>query len=361
MQIQDFLRVYQAKSDEEILQLAGAADQLTSDAQFALHSELSRRQISIAGAPGTQKDADHCPITREGSQKSARQGVGDFVAEVLRTYRGHFWLFFTITAPAVIISVIAVTISRSEGREIARHIPRAAGVLAYRPKILEILLANSSAWLVSWMAFSFAFGAICIALEETAAGFTSSAWHSLLNIRERLSPFLRLSLLLLVMMLLLVVASALLFSGVLFAWSQWHYRPSRFLIGVLSYGLVGLAILFLSRLALAIPAVILDDCTVRDSIFRNKELTRGRWPELAALLAKSLIGGYVAGMCPFWLASFASRYFPLPVWFPWVLTTASIIGVSLIEPTMFVGFALLYLKLSAPGAAQSRVPAAQFV
>jgi hypothetical protein len=43
MQIQDFLRVYQEKSDEELLQLAAAGAELTSEATLALESELSRR------------------------------------------------------------------------------------------------------------------------------------------------------------------------------------------------------------------------------------------------------------------------------------------------------------------------------
>ena len=47
MQIEDFLRVYQAKSDEELIQLAVAPEQLTSEARLALHGELSRRSISI--------------------------------------------------------------------------------------------------------------------------------------------------------------------------------------------------------------------------------------------------------------------------------------------------------------------------
>jgi hypothetical protein len=46
MQIEDFLRVYQEKSDEELIQLAVVPEQLTSEARLALHGELSRRSIS---------------------------------------------------------------------------------------------------------------------------------------------------------------------------------------------------------------------------------------------------------------------------------------------------------------------------
>src|ERR1700758_1039054 len=185
MPIQDFVKVYIGKSDEELMQLAAAPEQLTSEARLALRSELSRRHISIAEDSGaSQNDRDWhdagqgtaCERLKEGEP----QGVGDFVAEVLRTYRSHFWLFFKITAPAVIISTISIITARNEGREITRHLPRGFELLA----VLEILLANFSAYLVSWMAFSFSFGAICIAVEEAAAGFTPSAWHSLLNVRE---------------------------------------------------------------------------------------------------------------------------------------------------------------------------------
>jgi hypothetical protein len=232
-------------------------------------------------------------------------------------------------------------------------------LLAYRTEILEIWLANFSAYLVSWMAFSFSFGAICIAVEETAAGFTTSAWHSLLNVRQRLGPFLRLSLLLFVLALVAEAASGLLGGGVFWVLHQWQVHPSRFLILLVSYLVVGLPLLILSRFALAVPALILDGCRVGQAMFRSDELTRGKWPTLAALLAKSLIGGYVAAMWPFWLASFIRVTAPLPAWFPWILSIASAIGVTVVEPTMFVGFTLLYLKMSARGSAPRKVLTSQ--
>lgn len=332
----------------------------TSEARLALQSELSRRQIGIAEDPGASQnvgerhDAGHVTAS-ERLQGGQRQGVGDFVTEVLRTYHSHFWLFFKITAPAVIISTIAIVTGRNEGRELARHLPRGFELLAHRTEILEIWLANLSAYLVSWVAFSFAFGAICIAVEETAAGFTPSARHSLLNVRERLGPFLRLSLLLFVLVLVAEAASGLSATGAFWALRQWHVHLSRFLIAAISYGVASLALLVLSRLSLAVPAVILDDCRVGQAMFRSDELTQGKWLTLAALLAKSVIGGYVAAMCPFWLASFVRVTAPFPAWLPWILTVASVIGVTVVEPTMFVGFALLYLKMSALGSAPSKV------
>lgn len=353
----DLLKVYYGKSDDELIHLAAAPDQLTSEARLALQSELSRRHINIReDCEVSQNDAHrhnfgHIAAAARSTEEN-QQGVGEFVAEVLSTYHTHFWLFFKITAPAVIISTIAIITGRNEGREIARRLPRGFELLAHRTEVIEIWLASLSAYLISWMAFSFSFGAICIAVEETAAGYAASAWHSLLNVRERLGPFLRVCLLLFTLVLVAEGASLLLGAGTLWALHQWQLLPSRSLIMVVSFATVGLTLLVLSRFALAVPAVILDDCRVGRAMFRSDELTQGKWLILATLLAKSLIGSYVAAMCPFWLASSIRVNAPVPSWFPWLLTAASIIGVTAIEPTMFVGFALLYLKMSAQRSAE---------
>jgi hypothetical protein len=161
MQIEDFLKVYQAKSDEELIQLAVAPEQLTSEARVALQGELSRRRISVAEDPGASQnnggEYDSCKTATGGLQEVEWQGVGDFVTEVLRTYHSHFWLYFQITAPAVIISTIGVISARNEVREILRRLPRGVELLAHHTEILEIGLINYSAWFVSWIAFSFGF------------------------------------------------------------------------------------------------------------------------------------------------------------------------------------------------------------
>jgi hypothetical protein len=138
-----------------------------------------------------------------------------------------------------------------------------------------------------------------------------------------------------------------LLDGVLRILRQGHVHTGRFAIFVLTYGLSCLALLVMSRFGLAIPALLLDDYPVGQAMFRSDELTEGKWLTLAALLAKFLIGGYVLGMAPFWFASFIPADAQLPSWFPWALTIASIAGVTVVEPTMFIGFALLYLKNSA--------------
>ena len=121
-----------------------------------------------------------------------------------------------------------------------------------------------------------------------------------------------------------------------------HAHLRGFAIQLLFIASTGFAVLLISRFALAVPAVVLDKYGVAQALFRSDELTEGKWLTLAALLTKSLAGGYVAALLPFWLAAWVAENTLLPSWSPWVLNAASIIGVTLVEPTMFIGFALLY-------------------
>jgi hypothetical protein len=121
---------------------------------------------------------------------------------------------------------------------------------------------------------------------------------------------------------------------------------SFFTIELIFAAFVGLGLLVLSRFGLAMPALIVDNYRVAAAMFRSDELTERKWFTLAVLLFKSVVGGYLAGMCPFWLASWTPASISLPSWFPWFLRIASVAGVVVVEPTMFIGFAMLYLRIS---------------
>jgi hypothetical protein len=358
MQIQDLIKSYETKTDEELLHLAASSEQLTLEAHSALTSELARRRIDVTECLEAHVDEGERARTRRLSLASHSSRVGEFVEEVLRVYRDQFWLFIKLVAPAVVVGYIAVRIGLNEGREIALQLLRLpiSEIVKHRTEFVEIWLANSAGYLVSGMAFSFSFGAICFAVDEIKTGVTPSVTGSFGAIGHRLGSFLRLSLLLFFIILAAAGVGGWLLDGVLRILRQGHVHTDRFAIFVLTYGLSCLALLVMSRFGLAIPALLLDDYPVGQAMFRSDELTEGKWLTLAALLAKSLIGGYVAGMLPFWMASFIPADAQLPSWFPWILTTASIAGVTLVEPTMFIGFALLYLKSSAVLPMPSRAP-----
>ena len=146
--------------------------------------------------------------------------------------------------------------------------------------------------------------------------------------------------------------------GVAFFWilHQRRMHPSIFTTQSVSFLCVGFSLLVLSRFGLALPALILDNCRIGQAMFRSDELTEGKWLTLAILLAKSLIGGYIAGMFPFWLAGLIWAYVRLPRQF---LSVMSIAGVTVVEPFMFIGFALLYVRMRALSSASSTALASQ--
>ncbi len=361
MQIHDLTQSYQTKTDEELLQLAANSEQLTPEAHSVLTSELARRRIDVTEHLEARIDDGEKARTRGLSLPSHPSGVGEFVEEVLGVYRDQFWFFIKLVAPAVVVGYIAVLMGRNEGRDIARQLLRVpiSEMMRHRTEFVEIWLSNSAGYLVSWMAFSFSFGAICFAVDQIRAGVTPSVTDAFGAISRRLGSFLRLSLLLFFLILVAEGAGGLLSGGIFWVLREGQVHPGRFGIWVVTFGLASLALLVISRFGLAIPALVLDDYRVGQAMFRSDELTEGKWLTLAVLLAKSLIGGYVAGMSPFWLASFIPANAQLPSWFPWTLTTASIAGVTVVEPTMFIGFTLLYLKNAAVLPMSSEAPSRQ--
>jgi hypothetical protein len=62
-------------------------------------------------------------------------------------------------------------------------------------------------------------------------------------------------------------------------------------------------------------------------------------------------------MLPFWLTRWAWGYIQLPWWVPAI---GSIAAVSLVEPFLFIGFALLYIRMSVPSSAPNASLSRQF-
>jgi len=359
MHIEDLIRDYSAKSDEELLELASESGELTSIAQTALTNELAKRRINVAEQLKALGDEE--VLSKPGQlgilanqPRHYSYQVSQFVAEVLTVYHSHFWLFVRLVAPAVIIGYIAVLTGRSEGHEIARYIPRGVEGLEHKTEMLESLLATQLGFFVSWVAFSVSFGAICSAVGQIGAGFIPSVHDSFAAVRARVGPFLRISLLLYSILIVLIAGAGLLSVGVMAILSKRQAHPSILAIELISFATVGLALLVFSRFGLAMPALILDNYTVGQAIFRSDELTQGKWMMLAILLVKSVIGGYLVGMFPFWVAARIPAKIPAP-WFPWLFNIASVAAVIVVEPTMFIGFAVLYLRMSAPLAASGGV------
>ena len=280
-----------------------------------------------------------------GLQATNSHSTGEFITEVLRLYHSHWRLFLMLVAPAVAAGYLIFYLKRELTMEIARRLVygEATTFVSYAEMSLIALMG----YVVSWMAFSYAFGAICLAVRQIQMGEVPTVANSFAGVRQRSGAFVRVSL---VLFLLYIIATLIVtFSYSCLLWVTHHYFAyrSRVTHWMLLWGLVGAVLLLLSGFALAIPAVVLDNFSAGKAMFRSDELTEGKWLTLLALLSKSLIGGYVAGMCPYWLASWLLAGKSVPFGLPWFLAIASAASVTLVEPTMFVGFALLYMRTSA--------------
>jgi hypothetical protein len=349
MHIEDLANEYLAKTGEELLQLAEDSEQLTFAAQTALTNELAKRRIYPVERSKVFRGETSQPRPGPAGDSAAppppdSHRVGQFIAEVLRVYHSHFWLFVNLTAPAVIIGYLAILTGRHEVREIARHIS-SFEVREYRMAILELFFVNQLEYFVVWISLCLSFGAICSALQQIEKGTIQSFHDSFAAVRRRMGPFLRLSLLLYFLLCLAMVAASLLEQGIFWITRRSHAHVGHFTFIFLTFLTAGLVLLVFSRFALAMPAVILDDYGVSQAVFRSDELTEKKWLTLAVLLAKSLVGGYVAGMLPFWIAARIPTKIPAP-WFPWLFSITSVAAVIVVEPMMFIGFALLYIRTS---------------
>jgi hypothetical protein len=361
MQIQDLARAYQTKTDEELAQLATESEQLTPEANSVLTGELARRRIGAAEHFKGKGRSDQGDIERPESlgplSRPESQTVGEFITEVLRVYHAHLWLFVQFTGPAVLVGYLALILGRNEVREIARNLPRNVAIFSHHIEFLEIWLADTAAYFVSWMASCLSFGAICSAVRQISAKSVPSVSDCFAEVRERIGPFVRLSLLLFVLLMVGAAAASLLATSIFWVLHQAHYRYGPVAIWTITFGAFGLILLVFSRFGLAVPALVLDRRNVSQAMFRSDELTEGKWVTLAILLSKSLVGGYVAGMLPFWIAGWAWPYIRVPWWLP---SAASIAAVSVVEPFMFIGFALLYVKMSVSSSTSREVLSRRF-
>jgi len=360
MDFQSLASLYRTETGEELLELAGQLSSLTVEARAALSTELASRRISVEASldaePGPEQVDKGSVSTTTTTQQPIHAGA--FIAEVLQFYNRNRGLFIALVFPAILLSTVAFLGRRHEVLDIGHHLPRGAAILNHKIEMLEIGLLTWGNLLFSWIIFCISFAATCVAVEQIEAGFFATFAESIRVTCARVRPLLVLCLLLF-LMLIASVGTFLLISQAII-WLALEPRIgqlSSLTISLFSYTALGLGALVLSRFGLAVPALILDDCSVAQALLCSKHLTRGKTPVLLALLFKSIVGGYVAGMLPFWLAEWIPVGVNLPSWLDWALIGASVAAVTIVEPAMFIGFALLYLKTSSL-ASQTRKSAA---
>ncbi|HTR23803.1 MAG TPA: hypothetical protein VMI10_07445 [Terriglobales bacterium] len=338
--MENYASAYQGKSDGELTSLASEREQLTPEAQLALDGELTRRNLKPADYPRSRQVSDTVKELPPANPIPLNQSVraGEFIAEVIDVYGRHFWFFFKLTLPAVALSWLVGVVSDVPVKAILRQVMQGRPDGRYGIYVFEGEIISLSRYLITWIVFSLLFGALCSATRTIESGATPSVHGSVDAVRARLRPLFRVSLLLCGITAVVICIGGLAERGLFWAVYRFNLHPP--LTTLISYGIISAALLILSRFGLAIPAALLNCCSAWQSVFRSDELTESKWLILVALLAKSVIGGYLAGMSPFWLARLLNLQLPSR----WILPLASVAAVSAVEPILFIGFTLLYLK-----------------
>jgi hypothetical protein len=344
MDLQRFAITYLAKTDEELLALATQPAQLTPEARLALASEMAKRRI-VDGGLGHIKEVS---ANRELSVDSRRSetphiSAGKFLEEVLILYHRRRWFFMKIVFPAVVISYLSVMLGRHLARPFMNELYTHIGTGQFNSLLVEVWIIVNASYVVSWLAYCVSFGVICAAVDQYYAGFEMSITDSFSEVRKRLGVCLQISLLLLFLLAGVVAAGNFASTWIFRLLQHYSVRLTYLATTAVFYIPTTIGLLGLTRFGLAIPAVVVDDLRSGQAIFRSDALTQGKWAILASLLAKAIVGGYVAGALPFWLARWTLGSHVAP-WLYWLLVVLSLAAVALVEPVMFIGFGLLYAK-----------------
>ncbi len=286
-------------------------------------------------------DSVFSPATAPSCDRSAFA----FLQDVLTTYHAHFWLFVKFVVPAAIFGYSAVIFFGGKAQDILSSLPHGPEMSRHWMEIFAAGFLRFGGFLVSWVVYCFAFAGTCVAVSEIERRVAPSSEQALQAVRERFLPFLRISLvlflLLLLAMLFAVIAGVILLGA---AWKLLGWQPTG-AVWQIVFLLIGLPFLLaLSRFGLALPAVVLDERRVSDSLFLADRLTSGKLPALLGLLCESVIGSYLAAVGPFWIAGWLLQGRALPAWGPWALWVVAWFGGVLLQPTLFIGLALLYVK-----------------
>lgn len=348
MDFQSLAILYASKTDEELLHLAAELDQLTMEAQSALRGEMARRGLSFEAvtrlvAPGSRVEV---PIatSKPPINPPTALPIGAFFEHVFRIYRQHLWTFVAFTFLAVLIGSAAVIVTQQQVRQIAQD-ATSPWWATLNTTFLEIILTSASGWVLSWIASCFAFACICSTIRQAEHANRPSMAAAVQNLFRKFRHFLSISLILLCVFVFCEFLTGFVALAIVWRLYVRLLGYSFVALWTTSYLTASIGALVTSRFALALPAVVIDDFGIGQSLFRSDELTEKRWLILGILLTKSILGGYVAAKLPFWVSF---RLLPvgtqLPPWFPWLLTGASIVAVSYVEPIIFIGFALLYEK-----------------
>ena len=265
-----------------------------------------------------------------------------FVKDVASLYHRNIWLFWKMLLPAAVFGYFVVFLATDRATDILSRLPRDAHLIRYHmAEILEAGLLRYGGYTADWLLYCFAFAGIVAAVDELQQGKQPAIEACFMAARERLSGFLGLSLALwLVSLVAIAIWMALLIFLVVVL------GPNRLWSSPFIGMVIFLPIWVVSRFGLAIPAFVLEKSSIRKAFFRSDELTKGCWTILAILLLESIGGSYLVYLLIHWLFRQAAIHGVGPSWIANLGLPLGLLIGFVLEPHMFIGFALLYVRRS---------------
>jgi len=283
--------------------------------------------------------------------------LGELLDRTFTLYRSHFWLFVGIMAvPHVINVALNLVLQGIVGPIFALppgFDPQKAGV---DPAAMagKFFLGFLVIGVVAWVLYSLALGATTIALADVYFSRPATIRGTYRKVRRRLGGLMHVLFSVMVRFIGLVLLLSL-GSAILFAVPAGIFgRSNPILMGVM--GLVmfavffagfALAIWFILRYGVAIPALLLENLKAREALKRSVWLTKGQRGRLFLTLVLMLLITYITILIlqgPFWVAAalVAGKSGHIPAWLGSLSAVSAGLGGALSGPLLMIGFSLLY-------------------
>jgi membrane-anchored glycerophosphoryl diester phosphodiesterase (GDPDase) len=282
--------------------------------------------------------------------------IGELFDRAFMLYRRHFWLFVGITAvPGVFALIMTLT---QQGLQTAVTVaPGAASqdsaaMISQVGTIVLLVVGMMVALVIYSVVYVIALGATTFAVSELYVGRPASITQVYSRMRGRIGR-----LILLMLLIALRLAGLGLAAAVAIGVAAGAARAigavggAAAIVGalaaiVLMIAVGGAALFMMLRYAMAVPALVLEGLSARNSIRRSIELTRGRLGRVFLLILCATMVSYAAMILlqgPFFAGALVSgmdttRGF----WLTIVGTVAGTVGGTLTSPFMVIGLALLY-------------------
>jgi hypothetical protein len=284
--------------------------------------------------------------------------LGELLDRTFSYYRQHFWLFVGIMALPQVLGVALTLVShvlKPAPLLVSRSADPTAALKQLGPALGGSLIYLAAVITIGSLIYTIALGATTQALSEVHLGRAASireAYRSLSGKIWRLFASLFLFLLIAVGVNLLVFAAAFLLA-MLAAVAATIAKSVALTFGAIALAVLVafagavLAIIFLLRYAVTVPALVLENLSARQALKRSAFLTRGYRGQIFLIgilmylitlvvtvlfqgpfLAAGLLLGFKFGMMPTWLA--------LPY------AVAAGVGGALAGPFLMIALALAY-------------------